>query len=860
MVGGGAYGRKLNASEKEWLYEEELHSLDEPEEAVEEVPPRFDWRKIVQRRKQPKDIEFARSYPYVRRRRTEATDGLASTYRDSIEEYEGRFLPLIEAEEREEEKLIFDRLTYWPLERLKREGYCMTGLHAFWSGKANLGRPIAAFRFDVGTSLPTHSFSKGTKVYISRTDPLKETPYKGSIVSLTPDEVGVAFEEDFEAESGLWRMDLGYSNASFERMKAAIRMLPFDPEEFEKDARNSKKQEFMLHGTQLRDVLLKTFSPETPVEQQAHHLQDSTDPIYPSEVLEHKSKLTESFKGAFSEDMRILSWAKRYSRQDPLVLDGDPDLGKLNRSQVRAMATMIGERISLIQGPPGTGKTKTIVETVKLLKKEFGVVHPILVCTYTNVAVDNLVEGFVSQGLKPLRIGFEGKVKSDLEEHLLEYQFDSHPLQKLFEKITEKIREMNTAIRDLSAQIKKLKEESSISSKGMQERIANMERELEKKMERKQSLKVRRFIMEQRMYRDILSKVDVICTTCIRSASYQLNAIDFPVVFLDEASMCTEPASLVPLMKGCRHLALIGDHKQLPPIVLSNVAKNGGFDISLFERLTEEGVVPSIMLDTQYRMHPGISRFPSSEFYNLSLLDGTVNKAGQVTPNLLPPVSSHLPANMETGHRPSVIFIDHQGPEAVKSRSRVNWTEGYIACSVIEDLLLNNPDLRGENIGVIAPYKSQISLLTRLLTKDADMRAHLIEKLDKERAMEVANIEVKTVDGFEGREKDVIIFSTVRNNESGYIGFLADRRRLNVGLTRAKRALFVLGSMSTLGNGKFGRVRKQVGDESTKANKGAVAWRNYVEFLTEQKLIVALRGAELQKALKPLRSKQSLLY
>ena len=97
------------------------------------------------------------------------------------------------------------------------------------------------------------------------------------------------------------------------------------------------------------------------------------------------------------------------------------------------------------------------------------------------------------------------------------------------------------------------------------------------------------------------------------------------------------------------------------------------------------------MLDTQYRMHPGISRFPSSEFYNLLLRDGTVNDSGQVTPTLLPPVSAHLNMNPETGHRPSVIFIDHQGPEVMKSRSRVNWTEGYIACNIVEDLLLNNP-------------------------------------------------------------------------------------------------------------------------------------------------------------------------
>lgn len=100
--------------------------------------------------------------------------------------------------------------------------------------------------------------------------------------------------------------------------------------------------------------------------------------------------------------------------------------------------------------------------------------------------------------------------------------------------------------------------------------------------------------------------------------------------------------------------------------------------------------VPSTMLDIQYRMHPNISEFPSKEFYGKLLLDGTV-RAGGVVPSLLPPSSTHLIEHPETGRRPSVIFIDHQGPEALKSRSRVNWTEGYIICSIVEDLLRLNP-------------------------------------------------------------------------------------------------------------------------------------------------------------------------
>lgn len=96
------------------------------------------------------------------------------------------------------------------------------------------------------------------------------------------------------------------------------------------------------------------------------------------------------------------------------------------------------------------------------------------------------------------------------------------------------------------------------------------------------------------------------------------------------------------------------------------------------------------MLDVQYRMHPSISRFPSLEFYDFSLQDGTVDSAGNIHPMLLPPLSSHLEQNALTGHRPSVVFIDHAGSETSKDRSRVNWNEAHIVCSIIEDLLLQN--------------------------------------------------------------------------------------------------------------------------------------------------------------------------
>lgn len=159
--------------------------------------------------------------------------------------------------------------------------------------------------------------------------------------------------------------------------------------------------------------------------------------------------------------------------------------------------------------------------------------------------------------------------------------------------------------------------------------------------------------------------------------------------------------------------------------------------------------------------------------------------------------------------------------------------------------------LHGEDIGIIAPYVAQVSLLTRLLKSDEKYRKRFSTTLGDHRRLQLSDVDVKTVDGFEGREKEVIIFSTVRNNPSGQIGFLADRRRLNVGLTRAKRGLFIIGSLSTL---KESKVAKGLADEAgyvstSRGGRGTETWRRYTEYLVEQRMVLQLTGDRLHKAL-----------
>ncbi|KAF8331588.1 P-loop containing nucleoside triphosphate hydrolase protein [Amanita rubescens] len=816
-----------------------------------EYPKLFDWRlRAPSRSRKPPDRP---TRGFIKRNQPPNVDvQMDEPFYEAITAYKDRFNPLLTFEQTEAEATLKDRVSGWPLDRLREEGYCLTGVSAFWLQATQFGRPVASFILGPGVVLPDHRFDTGTQVLVSRIDPLQETPIHGSVVANNGTSVNVSFTERYEIDEGVWRLDVGISNLIYDRMRVALARLNHDVRLQEPNF-VPNDQETILHGTHLRDVLLRSFSPEHAHLPQMLQAPDDVD--YPShQKLDHgstvgKGKGGYEHMGAFRDDMRIQSWARRYAEIDPVIVEGDPDLSGLNRTQIRALATMIGQRISLIQGPPGTGKTRTIIEAVKLLKVHFEVPHPVLVCTYTNVAVDNLVEGLVATGVKPLRVGFGEKVRSSLLKHTLDYQIEMHPLQKVLAPIVKEEKKLEGRIRDMASAVSSARASATSDAKAqkqyekLQIKHASLERQIF-------AVRRRMYGIEQDMLQSIVKKADVICTTCVSSASAALNVVDFPVVFLDEASMSTEPASLVPLMKGSRHVSLIGDHKQLPPVIQSREAVKGGLGMSLFERLTEESVVPSLMLDIQYRMHPGISRFPATEFYNLSLIDGTIDAFGNVHPHLYPPNSQHLREN-GTGHRPPVIFLDHAGIESFKDRSRVNYNEAHIVVSIVEDLLLNNPELQGNGIGIIAPYVAQVSLLTRLLKRDAKHQKRIIEVLGDYRAMQLANIEIKTVDGFEGREKEVIIFSTVRNNTGGHIGFLADRRRLNVGLTRAKRGLFVVGSITTLRAGRRRAAVTQLdGSEVVaKSGKGAESWRRYADFLTAQGLVIRLSGDALNRAL-----------
>ncbi|KAL4448164.1 hypothetical protein ABPG75_005383 [Micractinium tetrahymenae] len=285
---------------------------------------------------------------------------------------------------------------------------------------------------------------------------------------------------------------------------------------------------------------------------------------------------------------------------------------------------------------------------------------------------------------------------------------------------------------------------------------------------------------KDRLRMQILEEANIVCTTLSFSGSSAFTRLTrkFDVVVVDEAAQAVEPSTLVPLAHGgAKQVYLVGDPVQLPATVMSQRALAQGYSESLFKRLQTAGY-PVHMLDTQYRMHPTIREFPSTNFYGGNLKDG---------PNVAS--DTQRPWHSSPAFQP-LVFIDVKGTETVPegSSSLVNEKEAEMVLQMYRELRHRHSSLVGAkpSVAVISPYKAQVSLLRRLF------KAALGEEAAK-------LVDINTIDGFQGREKDIAFFSTVRSQRGNRgIGFVADERRINVGLTRARATLIVVGHVESL--------------------------------------------------------------
>jgi hypothetical protein len=213
------------------------------------------------------------------------------------------------------------------------------------------------------------------------------------------------------------------------------------------DSARNKQIQTILNGTSTRDLLLRAFQTDYQTPESSANLSLAA-PLKPSDIdatpipTPHAQSTSQ---GILARDQLIQSWARRSRRLKALRIEGDPIIN-LNPSQLRAMAMMLSERISLVQGPPGTGKTRVIVEVIKLLKQHFKVPFPIMVCAHTNVAVDNLLAPLRKEGINAIRSGSSAKVREDLKQYTVEDLEQEHPLYPRVEELRMDLKTVNEAI------------------------------------------------------------------------------------------------------------------------------------------------------------------------------------------------------------------------------------------------------------------------------------------------------------------------------------------------------------------------------------------------------------------------------
>ncbi|CCH59911.1 hypothetical protein TBLA_0C00960 [Henningerozyma blattae CBS 6284] len=475
----------------------------------------------------------------------------------------------------------------------------------------------------------------------------------------------------------------------------------------------------------------------------------------------------------FLSDKKIVQYLlneAQFIRQSP-ISDVKFENDQLNESQKTAIKFSLANSISIIHGPPGTGKTYTLVELIQQL------VHRgqrVLVCGPSNISVDTILER-LSKVLPPdslLRIGHPAR----LLEKNLSYSLDVLSKTGDFGSILKDIlNDIDKTIRD----IRKMKKDKD-RREGWK-----LVKELRQELKEREGKAITEFILKSK----------VIVATLHGSSSRELCSVYkdigdrnlFDTLIIDEVSQSLEPQCWIPIISHYKSditkLVLAGDNQQLSPTIKttdnSKIIKTLG--TTLFDRLVKNyGDQFKLLLNVQYRMNKDIMQFPSEQMYDNKLV------ADESVSRLLLNDLSGVDDNDET--MVPLLWYDTQGDEFPESSddaenadiisSKYNEGEALIVKDHVIKLMDSN--ISQEHIGIISPYSAQVSYLKKLLREKYPL------------------IEIQTVDGFQGREKEVIILTLVRSNEKFEVGFLKEERRLNVAMTRPKKQLCIVGNMEML--------------------------------------------------------------
>ena len=372
--------------------------------------------------------------------------------------------------------------------------------------------------------------------------------------------------------------------------------------------------------------------------------------------------------------------------------------------------------------------------------------------------------------IQMIRLGHPAR----LLEHIQEYSLDSVLTKSDQYKLASDIK------LDMDKTLKSIRK--STTQRGEREGLKREMRVLRKEL----------YDREEKALKDVFQRADIVLATLATTTNdgplKNLADTHFDIIIIDECSQAMEAACWIPLMKGANKIIIAGDHLQLPPTIISKEAADKGLDLTLMKRLIDSlGDEATKMLTIQYRMNRVINDWISEKLYESKL---TAHES----------VAQHLLCDLpgiakDENTSVPLVLIDTEGcdmPEMIMSgddamsadeESKANDGEANLVCRHVEDLIRSH--VKQEEIAVITPYNLQMELI----------RAKLHPKYPQ--------VEVKSVDGFQGREKEAVVISMVRSNSRGEVGFLADRRRINVAITRARRHLCVVCDSQTCKNDAF---------------------------------------------------------
>lgn len=458
--------------------------------------------------------------------------------------------------------------------------------------------------------------------------------------------------------------------------------------------------------------------------------------------------------------VRILTGELSPSFNNQLPLYRIPSLNEVQQTAVDQI--LRATDLAIVHGPPGTGKTTTLVQAIKALIKQDH--QQILVVAPSNTAVDLLSEKLADEGLNVLRVGNPARVSERLTALTLDSKMSEHSSMKEMKNLKKQANEYKNLAHKYKRNFGKAEQEQrralfSEAHKIMKE-VGNT---------------------EQYIIDDLVTKAQVITATLVGSNHYTVRNRHFHTVVIDEAGQALEPACWIPVLKA-EKVIFAGDHCQLSPTVKSNVAAKNGLSTTLLEKCVSLHPEAVVLLEEQYRMNEQIMGYSSRVFYE-DKMKAHVSVATRI---------------LMDGEAP-VEFVDTAGcgfEEKLEGTSTTNPEEGVFLMKHLTQLVNKVKDsgvalVDFPSIAVISPYKQQVYLLKELLLNTPELMVYA----DK--------IAVNTIDSFQGQERDIVYIGLTRSNSEGVIGFLADVRRMNVAITRAKKKLVVIGDSATLSRSEF---------------------------------------------------------